>query len=135
LITGVKEDFVHEVTPVDPNCKIQGLNNLIIVEGIGLDWTGPLEIRDQLWQIAKIQTMAYFIPSATKRLSSPRLYFIQEQDGNLHMNKDGVMLQTAMQEFNWAFCSMNRITYRWRLPSQGRVTSAHLMSPKKRYIW
>jgi hypothetical protein len=54
-ITGVKQDLVHKVTPVDPNCKMQGLNDSIRVEGTGIVcW----KIQDQLGQIAEIQTTA-----------------------------------------------------------------------------
>jgi hypothetical protein len=61
-ITGDKQDFVNEVTPVDPNCHMQGLNNLIRVEGIGLvQW----KICDQIGHMEEMQMMAYYILGTT----------------------------------------------------------------------
>jgi hypothetical protein len=99
-ITGVKSDFFDGIKAVDPTLKIQGLNHSIQVEGIGkVRW----KIRDQIGQIAIVETTAYFIPDAQVRLFSPQLYFIEEQDGRLVLDKDGVTLETAHEGTRLSF--------------------------------
>jgi hypothetical protein len=88
-ISGEKDDFINGITDVDEKEQIQGLNHSIKVAGIGTVWW---KIRDQLGQIATIDTTAYYIPDAQVCLFSPQLYFIHEQDGELVMNKDGITL-------------------------------------------
>jgi hypothetical protein len=91
-ITGERSDFVDGITDVGPDERIQGLNHSIKVMGIGkVSW----KIRDQLGQVAVIQTTAYFIPETQVRLFSPQIYFIQEQGGELRMDRFGVHLVTA----------------------------------------
>ncbi len=99
-ISGEESDFVYGITAVDPNERIQGLNHSIAVAGIG---TVRWKIRDELGQIATVETTAYYIPEARIRLFSPQLYFLEEQGGSLHMNKDGVHLTTADGETKLSF--------------------------------
>jgi hypothetical protein len=42
-----------------------------------------------------VTTSCYYVPDATVRLFSPQLYFIEEQHGELRMDKDGMTLETA----------------------------------------
>jgi hypothetical protein len=72
-ITGEKTDFVDGIKDVGPDERIQGLNHSIQVMGIGkVRW----KIKDQLGQVAIIQTTAYFIPeSSSSTLQSPTLFY------------------------------------------------------------
>jgi hypothetical protein len=99
-ISGEKADFYDGIQDVDPKLKIHGLNHTIQVKGIGkVQW----KIKDQLGQIAIVETTAYYIPNAQVRLFSPQLYFIEEQGGELVMTKDGVTLQTAHDKVRLSF--------------------------------
>jgi hypothetical protein len=99
-ISGEKADFYDGITDVDPTLTIHGLNHAIQVQGIGkVRW----KIKDQIGQVAVIETTAYYIPDDKVRLFSPQLYFIEEQDGELRMMKDGVTLQTAHDKVRLSF--------------------------------
>jgi hypothetical protein len=99
-ISGEQSDFHDGIGVVDPTLEIHGLNHAIKVKGIGkVRW----KIQDQLGQIAIVETTAYYIPDAQVRLFSPQLYFIEEQDGELLMTKDGVTLQTANDKVRLSF--------------------------------
>jgi hypothetical protein len=95
-ILGEKADFRNGIKDVNPKLQIHhGLNHSIQVKGIG---TVHWKLKDQLGQIAIIETTAYYIPDVQVCLFSPQLYFIEEQGGELRMTKDGVTLKTANEE-------------------------------------
>jgi hypothetical protein len=99
-ISGEKADFYEGIKDVDPKLQIHGLNHKIHVKGIGkVRW----KIKDQLGQIAIVETTAYYIPDAQVRLFSPQLYFIEEQGGELVMTKDEVTLTTAHDKVRLSF--------------------------------
>jgi hypothetical protein len=128
-ISGERSDFYDGIQAVDPKLVIHGLNHAIQFKGIGkVRW----QIKDQLGQIAIVETTAYYIPDAQVPLFSPQLYFIEEHDGELLMTKDGVTLRTANERVRLSFPinDQNNLPMALSIPMDSGFCTFHLSTDK-----
>ncbi len=79
-ITSFASNFINDISPL-PGHSLHGVSSETAIAGIGsIHWP----FSDPKGNTTVVETIAYHVPSADIRLSSPQVYFEQYQSGGLH---------------------------------------------------